>query len=118
MFAKAPALGITGFASDPCRLPVHNLCSQTRHIIDNQSSELKRSQRMLSIFALVLSLALAIVMCLLIASSPVSAMQIAPKAHIDAADGLVALGALLSLAASAGVGIALVKLQFRPARKR
>lgn len=118
MFAKAPTLGITELMSSSCRLPVHSLSSQTRHIIDSQSAELKRAHRMLSVFAVVLSLALATVLCLLVASSPVNAMQASQAVRFNPADTLVVLGALLSLAASAGVGIALIKLQCRPARKR
>ena len=118
MVAKAHALGNTGLTSNPCCLPVHNLSSQTRHIIDNQSAELKRSHRMLSVFVLVLSLAVATVLCFLVASSPVNAMQITYKTQPSTTDGLVALAALLSLGASAGVGIALVKMQFSPARRK
>lgn len=118
MDAKAPALEIAELANNPCCLPVHNLSAQTRHIIDHQSAELKRAHRMLSVFALVLSLALATVLCLLVATSPVKAMQIVYEPQAKTADSLVALAALLSLGASASVGIALVKLQFSPARKR
>lgn len=118
MVTKIPALEIAELANNPCCLPVHNLSSQTRHIVDRQSAELKRAHCMLSVFALVLSLALATVLCLLVITSPVNAMQIVYEAQTKTADGFVALAALLSLAASAGVGIALVKLQFSPVRKR
>jgi len=118
MVAKTPALEIADVSNNPCCLPVHNLSSQTRHITGNQNAELKRSRRMLSVFALVLGLALATVLCLLIAASPVNAMQLAHQPHVDTADDIVALAALLSLSASASVGIVLVKSQLSPARKR
>ncbi|MGI9462503.1 MAG: hypothetical protein ACR2OM_01090, partial [Aestuariivirgaceae bacterium] len=71
MHAKTSATGLPYFAAESCRLPVHNLSSQTRHILDSQNVQLQRSQKMLYLFALVLSLALATVLCLLITTSPV-----------------------------------------------
>ena len=118
MFLKSSVSGATGFAFDPCRVPVHDLSSQTRHFMDRQSAELQRSNRMLSAFVLILGLAVATVMCLLVTSSPVNAMQIVTKSQASTADGLVAIAALISLAASAGVGFALIRLQFSPVRKR
>ncbi len=118
MLAKTSAPGLPGFAADTCRLPVHNLSSQTRRILDNQSREVQRSRKMLSLFALVLSLALATVLGLLITSNPASASPIALQPHTDPAGGLVALGALLSLAVSAGISIVLINTQLSTVQKR
>lgn len=118
MITHIPALEIAELPGNPCCLPVHNLSSQTRHIVGRQNVELKRAHRMLSAFAVVLSLALATVLCLLVTTSSVNAMQIVYETQTKTADGFVALAALLSLGASAGVGIALVKLQFSAVRKR
>ncbi len=118
MIARTSTSGLTYFPAERCRLPVHSLSTQTRHILDNQKVDFQRSQKMLYLFALVLSLALATVLCLLITTTPVSAMPIPPQPQANPTGGLVALGAILSLGASAGVGIALITAHFGTFRKR
>lgn len=104
--------------TNSCRLPVHSLSSQTRHIVDSQSTQVRQSQRMLSLFVLVLCLAVATVLCLLIVNSPANAAPYSMAEQIKPSDGLIALGALTSLAASFAIGFALVINQLRPVRKR
>lgn len=118
MIAKTLACGLPGFAAETCRLPVHSLSSQTRHILEDQDLDLLRSQKMLSLFVLALSMALATVVCLLVTSTPVDAMELTLKPPSATTSGLVALGAFLSLSASAGIGIALVRNQLSAAKKR
>ena len=118
MIARTSASGLPGFAAETCRLPVHSLSSQTRHILDQQQIAVRQSQQMLSLFVLVLCLALATVVCLLVTTTPVGAMELTLKPPSATANGLVALGAIVSLCASAAIGVALVKNQLIPAKKR
>ncbi len=114
MHTNAPDAVAPNVFTNNCRLPVHSLSAQTRHIVDSQSSQVQQSQRMLSLFVLVLCLAVATVLCLLIINTPAhaAAYQLAPQLH--PADGLIALGALTSLVASFTIGLALIISQFRP----
>ena len=73
MHTNAPDAFANSVFTNNCRLPVHSLSAQTRHIVDSQSSQLRQSQRMLSLFVLVLCLAVATVLCLLIVNTPAHA---------------------------------------------
>lgn len=99
MVAYAPALETADAPNNRGCVPAQNLGLHIRHI-------------------LLRALALATLLCLMVAASPVYAMQLAHQPHVDKTDDIVALAALLSIGASAGFGFVLVKLQFSPARKR
>ena len=118
MTANTARLAISQFAISSNKFPVQPLSSETRQIIDNQLSHTRQSNRMLSLFALVLCLALATVLCMLITTSPVNAMQVIQSVPAPKTSGLVALGAMTSVTAAFVVGYVLVRLQFEPARKR
>ena len=118
MHTNALDVAEVGVFTNNCRLPVHSLSTQTRHIVDSQSTQVRQSQRMLSLFVLVLCLAVATVLCLLIVNSPANAAPHPMAAQINASDGLIALAALVSLVASFAIGFGLIVNQLRPAFRR
>ena len=118
MTAQNAAQDICVTVQEDCRLPVLGLSEQTRHIVDNHHATSQRSNRMLSLFVVILSLALATVLGLLVVTSPVNAMSIPPQPDLDVAEGFIALTAIGSLAASVWVGIVLVRTQLAPAKNR
>jgi hypothetical protein len=105
------------FALPAGKTSLSSLAQQGQTMLDQHSTVSKGANRMLSLFAVILSLALAAVLFMLFAATPVNAMNSLPPFEIAAAkaDGLVALAAMGSLGTAFGLGFALIRLHLRPA---
>ena len=104
------------FALPANEAPMSSLGAQGQAFLEQNASVTRSSNRMLSMCALVLSLALATVLFMLFTTTPASAMTSLPpyQAAVAKADGLVALAALASLCAASGLGFVLIRQQLRP----